>query len=55
MFIGTLVIITKLENNQDEWIKKLWYIKAKKYYSVLKKKKSNQAIKRQGVFFYSYL
>ena len=35
MFIGTLVIITKLENNQDEWIKKLWYIKAKKYYSVL--------------------
>ena len=30
MFIATLVIITKLENNQYEWIKKLWYIKAKK-------------------------
>ena len=38
MFIATLVIIAKLENNQDELIKKLskkqnktklWYIKAK--------------------------
>ena len=36
MFIATLGIITKLENHQDEWIKKLWYIKAKKQYSVLK-------------------
>ena len=53
MFIATLLTIRKLENNQDEWIKKLWYIKAKKYYSVLKKKK--RAIKPSRDKEYSFI
>lgn len=30
MFIAILVIITKHENNHNEWIKQLWYIKTMK-------------------------
>ena len=40
MFIAVLFTIAKIWKcpSTDEWIKKMWYIYTKEYYSVIKKK-----------------
>ena len=39
MFIAALFTIAKTWKQQDEWIKKMWYIYMMEYYSAIKKNK----------------